>query len=589
LRRDAALGRRELLQIAARSAAALALPAPLLLRCAPTRTGGGPVAGIPFTPLAPSRADTLQVAPEFTLDLVAVEGDPLGVPGASAVAGDAAPLFGGGCDHTAFFPLDLPARPPDLAAPHRGFVPAGATSHEGLLVVNHEGLTLELFHPDWRPGQPKEPRHVLAEQRALGMSVLHVRRDAGGAWRVVSGSPYVRRIDATTPHRMTGPAAAIDGGPAAIGTFANCSGGRTPWGTALSCEENFHEFIDEKEFHYRWPREPYGARRHYGWVVEVDPFDPAASPRKHTALGRCRHENIALRVAADGTLAAYLGDDRNDGCLYKFVAAGKVTGDRAQDRALLESGRLYVAQLDGVEPGEPGSTVATRGRWLPLDFELQPALRAAKREDGSPRFASQADVLADVAAAAQTLGATPLERPEDAEVHPHDGSPYIALTNQKKRTPADWHGRIVRLVEAGDDPAALTFAWSVFAEGSAEAGVSSPDNLAFDADGNLWVTSDRSSDAPSQEEYDGRGNNGLYFLPTSGPHAGMAFLAAIGPVECELTGPCFAPDGKTLFLSVQHPGEESESRQELTSHWPDGGATLPRGAVVAIRGIRAVE
>ncbi len=576
MRSDASLGRRELLKLAARSAAVVVLPPPLLLRCAPTRHGGERIAGLPFTPLAPSTDDLLRVAPEFSLDLIALEGDPLGAATAATI--------GGGCDHTAYFPIDLPTRPPDLAAPHRGFLPASASSHEGLLVVNHEGLTIELFHPDWLPGQPKESRHVLAEQRAIGLSVLHVRRDASGAWRTVPDSPYARRIDATTRHRLTGPAATLDGGPSAIGTLANCSGGRTPWGTVLSCEENFHEFTDEAEFHYRWPREPYATRRHYGFVVELDPFDLADVPRKHTALGRCRHENVALRVGADGTLAAYLGDDRNDGCLYKFVAAGKVTGDRAKDRALLESGRLYVAQLHGVAPGQPGSASATHGRWRLLDLDAQPALQAAKREDGSPRFASQADVLADVAAAAQALGATPLERPEDAEIHPHDGSLWVALTNQKKRTPADWHGRIVRLVEAGDDPAALSFAWSVFAEGSASDGVSSPDNLAFDADGNLWVTSDRSHDAPARDAYRGRGPNGLYCVPTQGPHAGVAFLAATGPVECELTGPCFSPDGTTLFLSVQHPGEESKSRQQLTSHWPHGGDAVPLGAVVAIRG-----
>lgn len=574
--------RRDVLRLAARSSlAALAWPTPLLLRCAPVRRGGERVAGIPFTPLAPSRADALEVAPEHRLDRIALEGDWLG---AAATSGrDPAPQFGGGCDHTAYFPIDLLAQPPDLAAPHRGFIAAGASSDEGLLVVNHEALTLELFHADWLPGQPKEPRHLLAEQRAVGMSVLQVRRDAAGAWRLVPGSPFARRIDATTPHRLTGPAAAIDGGPVALGTLANCSGGRTPWGTVLSCEENFHEFTDESEFHYRWPREPYGDRRHYGWVVELDPFDPADVPRKHTALGRCRHENVALRVGADGTLVAYLGDDRNDASLYKFVAAGKVTGDRSRDRALLERGRLYVAQLDGVAPGQPGSTTATRGRWLLLEWDAQPALRAARHEDGSPRFASQVDVLADIAAAAVVLGATPLERPEDAEIHPHDGSLYVALTNQKKRKPADWHGRIVRLEEEGGDPAALAFEWSVFAEGREQDGVSSPDNLAFDADGNLWVTSDRSCDAPSQDQYRGRGNNGLYFVPTSGPHAGVAFLAAIGPVECELTGPCFTPDGKTLFLSVQHPGEQSASRAALTSHWPHGGGELPRGAVVAVR------
>jgi len=593
-RRPAAadLARRDMLKLAATGAMAALLPLPLRWRVAAAGgRAGRAIEGAPFTAVAPSTADAFVLAPELRLELLAVEGDPL----LRDAAGKATAFVGGGCDHTAFVPIDALDHPCDLAAPHRGFVPAAASSREGLLVVNHEGLTLQLFHDDWSPGQAKDPRHLAAEQHAVGVSVLHVKRGDDGKWGLVAGSRFTRRIDANTPHQLVGPAATIDGGPAARGTLANCSGGRTPWGTTLTCEENFHEFASEEpDFLYRWPKEPYATKRHWGWVVEIDPFDPASTPRKLTALGRMRHENVALRVGGDGTLVAYLGDDKNDSCLFKFVADGKVTGDRAKDRTLLESGKLYVAQLElmpeGVLTGAKGSSTASkRGKWLLLDFASQEKLRDAKRDDGSPLFATQADVLADAAAAAKVIGGTPLERPEDAEVHPLDGSLYVALTNQKKRTPKDWHGRIARLVEKGGDPAALEFDWSVFAEGGPKAGFSSPDNLAFDGNGDLWVTSDMTSEEmatgkKAAEAYAARGNNGLYFFRTSGPFAGLACQAASGPVECELTGPCFTPDGATLFLSVQHPGEESPSKQQLTSHWPRGGTERPRSAVVAITG-----
>ncbi len=581
------LPRRDVLKLALGSAVGAFLPGPFVWRLATGRattlTGAasGPAArleGLPFTPIAPTRDDAFRLAPELNLSTLASEGEPLLHDASGRVTG----LFGGGCDHTAFLAIDHHDHPSDRAAPHRGFANAAASSSEGLLVVNHEGLTLQLFHPDWNPGERKEPRHVAAEQHGVGLSVLHVRRDSKGTWRLVADSPYTRRLDANTLHQLTGPAAAIDGGPSARGTLANCSGGRTPWGSVLSCEENFHEFASEDPlFLYRWPKEPYASKRHWGWVVEIDPFDPTSTPRKHTAMGRFRHENVAMRVGADGTLVGYMGDDKNDASLYKFVAEGKVSGERAKDRALLESGRLYVAQIDAYD--DP-SVKRKRGRWLLLDLAAQAKLREAKKADGTPLFASQAEVLADAPAAAKVLGATPLERPEDAEVHPLDGSLFVALTNHKKKTPADWHGRIVRLVEAGGEPAALEFEWSDFAVGGPDAGFSCPDNLAFDGNGDLWVTSDMTSEEIGGENYGARGNNGLFFFRTSGPQAGVAVQLASGPVDGELTGPCFTPDGTTLFLSVQHPGEVSKSRDELTSHWPRGGTSVPLSSVVAITG-----
>ncbi len=166
------------------------------------------------------------------------------------------------------------------------------------------------------------------------------------------------------------------------------------------------------------------------------------------------------------------------------------------------------------------------------------------------------------------------------------GSLFVALTNHKKKTPKDWHGRIVRLEEAGGEAAAREFMVGDFAVGGPDAGFSCPDNLAFDDHGNLWVTSDMTSEEIGGPEYGPRGNNGLFFFRTRDAEAGVAVQVASGPVDCELTGPCFTPDGATLFLSVQHPGETSLSRDSLTSHWPRGGGELPRSAVVAITGFQ---
>lgn len=325
---------------------------------------------------------------------------------------------------------------------------------------------------------PKTPEQIRKEQAVVGMSVLRVKRGKGGRWSVDSGdSTYARRIDATTPVVLTGPAATIDGGPKAVGTLANCSGGMTPWGTGLSCEENFAEFTTAPPVGYGWDPAVYG-KRHYGWVVEVDPFDKASTPRKHTALGRFRHENVAIRVAKDGTVVAYMGDDLADSCVYKFVASRKLSKDRTANLSILESGALHVADFGN-------------GAWIPLDYATSDKLKTAKAPDGSLLFTSQADVLADARAAALAVGATPVDRPEDIEINPVDGSVFVALTNNTGH--GNFHGQIVRIEEKNDNPAGTAFAWSIFAVGGSQSGFSSPDNLIFDADGNLWMVTDISS------------------------------------------------------------------------------------------------
>jgi len=562
------IGRRSLFKgFAAAGAATLAATAPLQLQRAtgnlqPATATAAPLANprLLFTPIGPSTADDLVLPPGYEYQVVAPWGLEIGN----------GQTVGFNHDWVGFFPIDLIEKGVDPQHVHSGFTHSEHSSTEGLLVINHEYVN-PMFVSDYLdPEQPKTPEQVALEQDAVGLSVLHVQRAEDGTWSVVADAPENLRITALTPMLLTGPAAAIDGGPEAIGTLGNCSGGMTPWGTALSCEENFQDYPVEAPTGYGWDAEIYG-KRHYGWVVEVDPFDTASTPRKHTALGRFRHENVAIAVTEDGTVVAYMGDDKADSCVYKFVADQKFTdvADRANNLKILETGKLYVADFGN-------------GKWILVDYDAQEALQTAADADGNLLFADQAAVLADARAAALMLRATPVDRPEDIEIHPLDGSVFIALTNNTGH--GNFHGQIVRLFETDNNAAAETFAWNIFAVGGSQSGFSSPDNLLFDGEGNLWMVTDVSSSRVGAGIYEFQQNNGLFFFRTEGPYAGIAYQFASGPNQCELTGPAWTPDGTTLFLSIQHPGEESESLDALTSHWPEGGDTIPRPATVAITG-----
>jgi uncharacterized protein len=567
------IGRRTLLKgLAASSAAAATLTAPLELRRAAQAEVVHAPAQAPhanprllFQPIGPTVSDELALPPGYSYQVVAAWEDALG--------GDL--TVGFNHDWVGYYPIDLLEKGIDLRNVHLGFVPSDSSSDEGLLVINHEYVNpLYVSGYDENAEDALKTAEMIAlEQDAVGMSVIHIKRNTEGNWEIVQDAPENRRFTGVTPMVMTGLAAELDGGPEVIGTIANCSGGMTPWGTALSCEENFQDYPVEAPEGYGWDAETY-SKRHYGWVVEVDPFNPASTARKHTALGRFRHENVAIRVGEDGTVVAYMGDDKSDCCVYKFVADQKLTdiADRENNLKILEDGKLYVANF-------------ASGEWILLDYDEQTALQEAADEDGNLLFASQADVLADARAAAIALRATPMDRPEDIEIHPLDGSVYIALTNNSGH--GNFHGQIVRLLEAGDDPAASTFAWSIFAVGGPQSGFSSPDNLIFDGEGNLWMVTDISTSSHNKGIYKFQGNNGLFFFRTQGPYAGVAYQFASGPIQCELTGPAWTPDGKTLFLSIQHPGELTEVLEESTSRWPNGGDDKPRPATVAITGFPA--
>lgn len=521
-----------------------------------------------FAPISPSAADALIVPPGFQVDLVISWNDPLG----SKAPDGSMESFGFNNDFTAFFPIDA--------------LKGGADRNEGLLWVNHEypnPLFLHGYTPaDYKAGKKKTADQIRAERASVGGSVVHLKR-VDGAWKPLVGSKFNRRFTAAYPEMgMSGPAG--EQLKTAVGTLANCSGGRTPWHTALSCEENYPDYngYDPFDFFYRWNDEPTLAidELRFGWMVEVDPFGELP-PIKHTALGRFKHENAAVTVGPRGRFVVYMGDDEVDQHLYKFVSAEPLKKDapRSEQRRVLEAGTLYAADL-------------AKGKWVALVWndtnkaiiEKSPALAEAKKKDPTIQIRNQAELLIHTRVAAKALGATPLDRCEDCEIHPKDGSLYVALTNNTRH--GNLFGHIVRLVEDGDNPESETFRYEIFLAGGPQSGLACPDNLAFDRDGNLWVVCDMSSDKMGKGAYKPFGNNGLYCVPTAGDSMGDAFQFASGPIDCELTGPCFTDDGSTLFLSVQHPGEMSLTLDKPTSHWPAGGNAMPRPSVVAIRGFK---
>ncbi|OYD08838.1 PhoX family protein [Paludifilum halophilum] len=483
--------------------------------------GGGKV---PFQPIRPSSKDELVLPRGFEYDVVAAWEDDIG-------SGE---TFGFNCDLTVYFPID-------------------ESSEHGLLWVNHEytGSGRIFLYP---PHTSETKKHEI-EQYNLGGSVIEVRKEKG-KWTLDKSSRYTRRITANTMIDLTGPAkgdAAVNRAAEVKGTFANCSGGRTLWDTVLSCEENFDS--DAK----RWGRD----LTHYGWVVEVDPFQPESKPKKHTALGRFSHENTAMTLSADGRLVVYMGDDAGNQHFYKYISDGVYRRENGKlNSKLLEKGTLYAADLE-------------KGKWLPLDREKSPELKE--------NFRSQGDVMVRTREAAKMVGATPLDRPEDVEVHPADDSVYLALTNNKSH--GNYYGQILRFIEDGNDAGSLEFSFEVFAVGGPQTGFACPDNLHFDRQGNLWVFCDISSSQLNQEGvYETFKNNGAFMIPTAGKNRGQAFQFASGPVGCEMTGPWFTPDEKTLFFAVQHPGEGSEDPASPTSRWPR--KDKPRSSVVAVRGFK---
>jgi uncharacterized protein len=567
------------------------------------------VADVGFTPLSHSQEDRLILPEGYDHSIVVRWGDPLGAgapafdPSAQA-AWKQARQFGYNCDFVGFLPLPLATR--DFA--------------HGLLVVNNEYTDGGLMFPEWDGKiDSKTLEMVNIELAAHGVSIVEVQRDAAGAWSYVQRSAYSRRLTAETPMVLSGPAAghawlrtAEDtSGLLVRGTLNNCAGGVTPWGTVLTCEENFHAYFGGPleavpdaavralhtrygiQDHYGWWRhharfdvskEPHEPLR-FGWVVEIDPYDPQSVPVKRTALGRFKHEAATVVITPGGHVVVYSGDDERFEYLYKFVSAGRYNPtNRAANMHLLDAGTLYVARFrdDGT------------GAWLPLIFGQGPLTPA----NG---FTSQAAVLINARSAADLWNATRMDRPEDVEVNPRTGKVYAVMTNNTRRKPdqvdaanprADnKYGHILEIVEDGEH-ASTSFRWDLFMacgnpavpehraayQGHTDGSwLATPDNIAFDETGRLWIATDGQPGTIAA-------NDGVYVVDTEGPQRGRPRLFLSGPLGCEVCGPAFTPDYRTFFVAIQHPGEGQESTfAKPVSRWPDQQADMPpRPSVVAI-------
>jgi len=478
--------------------------------------------------IAPSEKDMVVLAKGLKSKLLVSWGDPI----------SSTDHFGFNNDYIAFLPR---------------------TEDEAILWVNHEYID-PLFVSNYRPGIDERTLNmIINEQYNVGGSFIKIKKNKKGRWALVKDDTTNKRITGTTriPFNCDD---LIAGSDHAIGTLANCAGGVTPWGTILTCEENYDMFYGERNhktgeievgsFSLGWHEFLEYPPEHYGWVVEVDPETGEA--QKHVALGRCAHECATIVELDDGRLVVYMGDDAVNQCIYKFIGS---------EPASLSEGTLYVANLG-------------MGKWLPI--------RWADSEVLQKKFTSQTEVLIRLREAARYLGGTPHDRPEDIEIDPINGNILIALTNNTGVK--NYFGSILQIKEEDGKHEALTFQHDTYLTGGEETGFACPDNLIFDAKGNLWFTSDISMLYMNREPYTSFKNNGLFLVLRDGPQAGEVIQVASAPSGSEFTGPYFSNDWKTLFLSVQHPGESTMQLDDLKSNWPMGGESIPRPSVITISG-----
>ncbi|MCV3548757.1 PhoX family phosphatase [Campylobacter sp. CNRCH_2013_0671h] len=475
-----------------------------------------------------------------------------------------------------------------------------------ILAINNEYINPEIMFK--HQGKNLSLEDILYEQANLGVSIFEIKKEKD-QWSVVLDSKYNRRIDANTKMSISGPAKqqVLQNENFIYGTLNNCANGKTPWGTYLTCEENINDFfgsLDEKikfskeqlrfgfktQSQYGWEKfderfdlskNPNEANK-FGWVVEIDPFDPNSIPIKRTALGRFKHENAELIVEDDGTVVIYMGDDEANEFIYKFISKHKYKKGLDTSK-ILDEGTLYVAQFNGKIGDFRGS-----GKWIELEY----GKNNLNKENG---FNSQADVLINARIAGSIVNATPMDRCEWIASHKESGSKevFATLTNNKKNNnpnPANprtknIYGQIIKWEHKNshkDDE----FTWEIFAlagnpdnQTSLNKGsnnitsnnkFNSPDGLSFDRDGRLWIQTD--GNYSNQEEFEGMGNNCML---AANPKTGEIKRFLTGPIACEITGIAFSQDYKTMFVGIQHPGEKLKGSQ-----FPYG--KTPRSSIIAI-------
>jgi secreted PhoX family phosphatase len=608
---EARYGRRALFGAGAAAAALAALPDQ-----AEAQAGGPSTLG--FQELRHQLGQRDTVAEGYEVQTLIRWGDPILADAPDFQPGRSTPesqakQFGYNNDYLDFFPL-----------------PQGSnTADHGLLAVNHEYTNAALMWaglPAGRAGTLRSSaEQAKTELLAHGMSIVEIRRQ-DGRWSYVKESRFNRRITGETPMRVAGPAAGHDAlktkadptGLRVLGTLNNCAGGNTPWGTVLTAEENFNGYFGGAEAAnqqnpqyaawrrygitqnawYSWPnhmdrfnlgKEPNEANR-FGWVVEFDPYDPTSEPVKRTALGRFKHEGCHHAVNKDGRVVVYMGDDERFEFVYRFVTARPYDRqNRAANRDLLDEGTLSVAKLSADGKVE----------WMDLVHGQGPLTEA----NG---FRSQADVVINARQAASLLGATPMDRPEDVEPNRATGRVYVMLTNNSRRTAEqvdaanprarNTQGHVVELIPPGAgtaevDHAAKEMRWALFLvagkpgidagaqyhRATTEGWLSCPDNCAFDSKGRIWIATDGAPSAAGVAD-------GLYAADTTGRGRALTKLFYQAPTGAEVCGPLFAPDDRTVFLAIQHPGEDAGSTFERPStRWPDFADGMPpRPSVIAI-------
>ncbi|QGZ34423.1 PhoX family protein [Stappia indica] len=546
-----------------------------------------------FAPIPIATDATVHVPDGYTWQVLARWGDPLFSDAAEfdhATGGDAATsnrIFGENTDGMELFTV----------------------GSRQVIAVNHEYVNPKLNLPQNDKGTPASSEDVRKLQNLQGVTVMEVAEGEDG-WRIVVDSPLNRRIDHNTQMRLSGPAAGHDllkteadpTGTASLGTFNNCGAGRTPWGTYLTCEENFNGYFGSTDEAFALPehfkRYGIGAKSVYsyekfdprfdvsknpnephraGYIVEIDPSDPASVPVKRTALGRFKHENAALVIARDGRVVVYMGDDERGEFLYRFVSSGIYTPG-ADTSALLDEGTLSVARFadDG------------KGEWVALTPEATGM--------------SAAEIAVFTRVAASKVGATTMDRPEWVAVNPVAVEAYCALTNNTRRgvkpnaggdeTPVggpnpraeNKYGQIVRWYPENDDHAADTFAWDLFVmagnptvhkdayggsdnvnEGNM---FNSPDGMMFDTTGLLWIQTDGDDD--NEGDFAGQGNNQML---AGDPATGRIERFLTGPNGSEVTGLTWSADRRTMFVGIQHP----------KAPFPDGEGTLGRSSIIAVK------
>ena len=586
-----------------------ALAATLLAGCGSPVAGSGPRLG--FRSVPASSQDTMVVPEGYEAVAFVPWGEPVGVPGqmpawrmdASNSAADQAVQMGMHHDGIHYFPI------------------AGSSTH-GLLVMNHEYTDDGLLHSDGM--KPWTAEKVRKAQAANGVSVVEVALK-DGRWQVLRPSAYARRFTAATPFAVGGPAAghalmktaADPEGRRVLGTLNNCASSLTPWGTYLSGEENFAFYFDgpeqpdadqarwglRKSGFFRWAEhdERFDAKRHphefhrFGWVVEIDPFDPVSTPVKRTALGRAAHEGAWVAVTQDGRAVVYSGEDARFEYIYKFVSRDKIApGGAKANASLLDHGTLYVARFDA-----DGT-----GRWLPLVHGQGP-LTAANG------FADPGTVVVKTRQASDLLGGTKMDRPEWLAIDQGARTVYCTLTNNSQRGAKDRPGvdaanprannvmgQIIQWTEDGDFDA-TTMRWKHLllagdpanerpeARGDIRGDLfACPDGLTLDARGVLWVQTDMHAAQMNKGELQRMGNNQILACDRATGEVRRFFT---GPVNGEVTGVALTPDMRTMFINIQHPGETASDRSDPAqpakySNWPDyqpGGR--PRSATVVIR------